>query len=183
MSRKYKFHNPDGMYFVTYTVVDWIDVFTKSVYKDILIESWKYCIEQKGLVVHSYVIMTNHVHMIISRNKENTLDAILRDMKKFTSSMIIKAIKVEQESRKDWLLSKFLLAGNKNSNNTSYQFWQQDNKPLECDTPVIFHQKKDYIHKNPVKAGFVARPEDWIYSSAIDYFSNSKGLIEITHVW
>lgn len=183
MSTKYKFHNPEGIYFVTYTVIGWIDVFTKAVYKDILIESWKYCIEQKGLIIHAFVIMTNHVHMIISRSKAITLEAIMRDMKKFTSSQIIKAIKTENDSRKEWMLSNFLLAGNKNSNNTSYQFWQQDNHPLECDTPAIFQQKKDYIHENPVKAGFVAKPEDWIYSSATDYFSSSKGLIEISLVW
>ena len=61
MSSKYKFHNPEGCYFVTFAVVGWVDVFTRNVYKDILIESWKYCQQKKGLLIHAYVIMTNHV--------------------------------------------------------------------------------------------------------------------------
>ena len=107
MSTKYKFRNPDGCYFVTYAVVGWVDVFTRNVYKDILIESWRYCQQQKGLLIHAYVIMTNHVHMIISRNSTISLEAIMRDMKKFTSSTILEAIKKEQESRREWMLNIF----------------------------------------------------------------------------
>lgn len=104
MSNKYKFHNPDGVYFVTHTVVEWVDVFTRNIYKDILIDSWKHCQQHKGLLIHAYVIMTNHVHMIISRNSEVLLESIMRDMKKFTSSMILEAIKKEPESRRNWML-------------------------------------------------------------------------------
>ncbi|MBZ0245031.1 MAG: transposase, partial [Cyclobacteriaceae bacterium] len=86
MSIKYKFRNPDGCYFVTYAIVDWIDVFTRNAYKDILIESWRYCQQKKGLLIHAYVIMTNHIHMLISRNSTNLLEEIMRDMKKYTST-------------------------------------------------------------------------------------------------
>ena len=91
MSSKYKFHNPDGCYFVTFAIVGWVDVFTRNVYKDILIESWKYCQQKKGLLIHTYVIMTNHVHMIIGSNK-NPLEDIVRDMKRHTSVELKKTI-------------------------------------------------------------------------------------------
>lgn len=184
MSSKYKFHNPDGCYFVTFAVVGWVDVFTRNVYKDILIASWKYCQEEKGLLIHAYVIMTNHVHMIISRNSKNLLEDIMRDMKKFTSAKILEAIKAEPESRREWMLPIFKEAGEANSNNTTYQFWRQDNHPIELEryTPDILKQKMEYIHENPVRAGFVEKPEDWIYSSARDYYANRKGLIELSYV-
>ena len=66
MSRNYKFYNPEGIYFVTFTVVRWIDVFTRREYKDILVESLEYCIKNKGLQLYAWVIMSNHVHLIIS---------------------------------------------------------------------------------------------------------------------
>lgn len=186
MSIKYKFRNSDGCYFVTYVIVDWIDVFTRNAYKDILIESWRYCQQKKGLLIHAYVPiaigMTNHMHMLISRNSTNLLEEIMRDMKKYTSTRILGAIKTEPESRREWMLNIFSQAGLKNSNNTKYQFWQQDKHPIECDTPNILEQKMEYIHENPVRAGFVEMAEDWIYSSAGDYYCNRKGLIELSYV-
>jgi len=68
MSRKYKFKDNQQLYFITYAVVNWIDLFTRNEYKDILLKSWQHCSEQKGLEVYAWVIMTNHVHMIIGSN-------------------------------------------------------------------------------------------------------------------
>ena len=108
MSSKYKFYNPDGIYFVSFAVVGWIDVFIRKNYKDLLIDSLKYCQKRKGLVIHAYVIMTNHVHMIISRNGNDLLEEIMRDVKKFTSFKLIGAIMDNrQESRKEWTLELF----------------------------------------------------------------------------
>ena len=69
MSRKYKFHNPQGIYLVTFATVNWIDVFTRCEYKDILISSINYCVEQKGLNVYAWVIMSNHVHLLVSTSQ------------------------------------------------------------------------------------------------------------------
>src|SRR5690606_27987948 len=124
MSNKYKFHNPDGIYFMTHTVVEWVDVFTRSIYKDILINSWKYCQHHKGLLIHTYVVMTNNVQMIISRDSHVLLESVMRDMKKFTSQKILKAIRQEPESRRNWMLNIFQQAGSENSNNTKYQLWK-----------------------------------------------------------
>ena len=182
MSNKYKFHNPEGCYFVTYSVVGWVDVFTRNVYKDILVSSWRHCQQHKQLFIHAYVIMTNHVHMIVSSGSDFCLENIMRDLKKFTANQILKTIQKEPESRREWMLEIFRKAGELNSNNTRYQFWKQDNHPIECITPIILQQKMDYIHENPVRAGFVEKVEDWLYSSAGDYFLNRKGLIELSYV-
>ena len=179
MSSKYKFKNPDGLYFITYTVVNWADVFTRNIYRDLMIESFVYCQKEKGLAIHAYVIMTNHIHMIISQKGTNELSGIMRDLKKFTSFKLIGALmENDQESRKDWLLKMFEEKGLQNSHNTKYQFWQEGNHPVELISSEMIEQRLDYIHQNPVKAGFVHKAEDFVYSSAMNY-CGEKGLFDI----
>ena len=178
MSRKYKFYDKSDLYFVTYTVVDWIDVFTRDIYRNVLLDSWNYCIKNKGLRIHAWCIMTNHVHMIISSEKDE-LSNIMRDMKSYTSTTIKKLITENpQESRKRWMLRLMKAAGNKNKNNKGFQLWQQHNHPVLLGSNYLLEQKLDYIHNNPVKAGFVDEPEDYVYSSARDY-AGEQGLIEV----
>jgi putative transposase len=120
--------------------------------------------------------------MIISKNSKKILEDIMRDMKKFTSAKILEAIKTEHESRREWMIEIFEATGEVNSNNRVYQFWQQDNHPIECISPFILKQKMEYVHENPVRAGFVEKAEDWMYSSAGDYYTNRKGLVELSYV-
>jgi REP element-mobilizing transposase RayT len=178
MSSNYKFRNQECLYFVTFTVVGWIDVLTRRAYKDIIVESLKYCIKHKGLQLHGWVIMSNHVHLIISTNDKPMQD-ILRDVKRHTSKAITKAI-IEnvQESRREWMLWFFEREGKSNPNNENYQFWQQGNHPIEIYTNKVLDQKLDYIHNNPVTAGWVDEPHHFLYSSARDY-AGGKGLIDI----
>ena len=75
-----------------------------------------------------------------------------------------------------WIFKK---AGENNERNTTYQFWQQDNHPIECITEEILETRMNYLHENPVRAGFVWRAEDYRYSSAIYYYTSGKGLINI----
>jgi putative transposase len=178
MSRGYKFHDQERPYFVTFSVVRWIDVFTRRVYRDILVDSLKYCIQNKGLELYAWVIMSNHVHLIIG-TKGQPMQDILRDIKRHTSKMLLKAISENvQESRRDWLLWFFEREGKQNSNNETYQFWQQGNHPIELWSNTVIDQKLDYIHNNPVTAGWVDEPEHYLYSSARDY-ADGKGMIEI----
>ena len=124
MSRKYKFHNPEGIYFISFATVYWLDVFIRNDYKNILIESWKFCQLNKGLIIHAWIIMTSHVHMIIS-SQSNKPENIVRDMKSYTSGQLRKAISEHpQESRREWLLWMMERAGKKKSNNNNFQFWQ-----------------------------------------------------------
>ena len=93
VSRKYKIRDQDKLYFVTFAVIRWLDVFTRNLYKDIFLDSLRYCQENKGLELCAYCIMTNHIHMIIGRNKEVGLDAIIRDLKKLHRSKSSKPFK------------------------------------------------------------------------------------------
>jgi len=179
MSRKYKFRNPAAIYFVTFATVNWIDVFTRRVYKDIVVDSLNYYIKNKGLVVYAWVIMSNHVHLIIER-RTVALEDVMRDLKRHTSKAILKEIEENpQESRKAWMLWMFERAGKKNINNSKFQFWQQHNQPIELTTEAFaIDSSIDYIHNNPVTAGFVDCPEHYRYSSAVD-FAGGKGLVNV----
>ena len=169
----YKIRNQQAIHFITFAVVEWVDVFTRKAYRDILIDSLRHCQQEKGLVLYAWCIMSNHVHLLASA-KDSNLSDILRDFKKFTSKQIIAAIKAnEQESRRDWMLRIFQQAGEAASRNSSYQFWRQDNRPKECYSPAFTVQKLAYIHNNPVEAGLVEKPEDYLYSSAKAYHTNS----------
>ena len=116
------------------------------------------------------------------------MEDIVRDMKSHTSTTLKKVITENpQESRKEWMLwiacpdsSGMERAGKKNRNNSDWQFWQQHNKPLEIKDQEMFDKILEYIHMNPVVAGFVSKPEDWKYSSAKD-FCGLKGMIELSY--
>jgi len=178
MSRKYKFFNKHKPYFVTYSVINWIDVFTRNAYKNVMLDSWNYCMKNKGLRIHAWCIMTNHMHMIVSSEQEELSD-IMRDMKSYTSTTLRKTISNNpKESRKKWILEMMIEAGSSNNNNKGFQFWQQHNHPLILNSNKLIEQKLNYIHNNPVKAGFVEKPEDYLYSSARDYIG-IKGLIDV----
>ena len=106
MAEAYQIRNQQGLYFLTMQVVGWADIFTRSIYRDIIIESFDYCRKQKCLKIYAYVIMSNHVHCIVST--ENNLSDIVRDFKKFTSKKILKLVEENiQKSRKAWLMMIF----------------------------------------------------------------------------
>jgi len=178
MSRNYKFHNPEGAYFVSFAVVEWIDVFTRNEYKDILLESLSYSQQNKGMEIYAWCIMTNHLHLVFKSIGENKPENLLGDFKRFTSKKIIQAIiDNPKESRKYWLLEQFKKAAEQCSNVNNYQFWRHDNKPIELWSNKVIAEKINYIHNNPVEEGLVFRPEDYVYSSARDY-SGQEGILK-----
>ena len=169
-------------HFITFSVVGWIDVFSREQYKEIFVESLKYCQENKGLILHAWIIMTNHVHLIVSSNT-NKIEHLVRDIKKFTSKKIIEAIQENQgESRKEWMLGIFGYTGQQNNNNKDFQFWKQDYHPIELDTAEKTEQRLKYLHENPVRSGIVWEPWHYKYSSAIDYYTDERGFLVIEHL-
>ena len=181
MSRKYKFHNKSGLYFVSFATVYWIDVFTRQIYFNVLVNSINYCRKEKGMELYCYCFMPSHIHLIFRSSNDKPME-LLRDFKRYTSKLLINEITNNpQESRKEWLLWMFKRAGNKKSNVKKYQFWQHNNQPIELWSEKVLKQKIDYIHTNPVKSGFVTNPEDWKYSSARN-FQDDNTVLEIDKV-
>ncbi|MDQ3016538.1 MAG: transposase [Bacteroidota bacterium] len=177
MCPAYKIEDQSGLYFVTFTVVDWVDIFSRKIYRDIIIESLKYCIANKGLRLWGYVVMTNHMHAIISSDRNNLSD-IIRDFKRHTASQSLKLINLHLESRRNWLDKRFEFAARAHQRSSDHQFWMHDNHPVMLVSSKFIFQKLNYIHVNPVRAGWVESPEDWLYSSARNY-CNRQGLIKV----
>ena len=178
MSEKYKVGESTRLHFLTMAVVDWVDLFTRPVYKNIIADSFNYCIKKKGLILHSYCIMPSHVH-IIANSKDVALNEIIRDFKKFTSKAFIKAIKSESESRRIWLLKKFEFAARRIERGVNHKVWKDGFHPIELSDNKMMDQKLEYIHQNPVVDGYVYKAEDLIYSSARVYNCQEEGKIAI----
>ena len=177
MKEGYTIKEQEKAHFITATVVDWIDVFSRKSYRDYIIECFDYCIKNKGMILYGYVIMSNHIHMIIQSN-DGKLSDLLRDFKKFTAKTILEKIQSEPESRREWMLERFKLATKTHSRNKNYQFWQYGNHAEEIFTEQFLWSKLDYIHMNPVRAGIVIKMDDYLYSSASNYMSGT-GIIQV----
>jgi putative transposase len=184
MSERHKILDQNALYYLTCTVIGWIDIFSRAVYKDIVISSFQYCRQHKGLKLYAYVIMTNHLHLIASAAEGFVLSHILRDFKKFTSKGIRDILLDEKqpESRREWMLNMFGYARRANAANEEFQLWKHENHPVELYSEAVKKQKLKYIHNNPVRAGFVFSPEDWKYSSASNY-SEMESMMEIDYLW
>ncbi len=100
MSQGYQVYDPAATYFLTFQVVDWVDVFSGEIYRKEITDSLAFCRKSKGLVLYAYVVMTNHVHMM-ARAGNGSLPDIIRDFKKFTAGKILRLIKEGPESRQD----------------------------------------------------------------------------------
>lgn len=177
MSEKFKIHNSPWPYFITITVVRWIDIFTRPQYKNIFVESLNYCIDKKGLVVYGWVLMPNHAHLLINTTKE-PIEHIIRDLKRHTSKTIIVSVENNIQESRDWMIHLFRRAGQSNAMNKEVQFWQNGYHPIHCWNNRLIMQKLNYIHNNPVRAEFVSHPHEWKYSSASNYVLG-QGLVNI----
>ncbi len=154
------------LFFVTLSVVGWIDLFTRSIYKDIIVQNLQYCQQKENLEIYCYVIMTNHLHLICRRcslagceqeqEKEKDLTDLLGRFKSYTSKELLKEIENNmQESRKDWMLNLFHEFAKQNKQYSKYHLWQYINHPTLLFSNEVILQKQNYIHENPVKAGMV----------------------------
>jgi len=177
MSTGYKISpNSTELYFITFQIVGWLDIFTRKNYKEVVAESMKYCQLHKGLNLYAYVIMSNHIHLLA--NSENgDLSGFIRDFKRFTSQKFFEIMDSDIESRRDWMKMVVEYHGRYKINQTR-QIWTHENHAELIYGQNFLEQKLAYIHENPVRAGIVAKPEDYLYSSARNY-ADMEGPIDI----
>lgn len=175
---RYIITDQHAIYFLTFTVIDWVDVFSRKEHCMIITDSLNYCIKEKGLAVYAWVVMTNHIHLVAKAREPNCLSDIIRDFKKYTSKRILYQIENGQESRREWLLRKFEFAGRRIKRNQQYKLWKDDNHAVLLDNNDMIDQRINYIHNNPVKAMIVDNASAYVFSSARDY-EEEPGLVEI----
>lgn len=178
MTKPYHISDQSGLYFIIMTVVEWVDIFTRMNYKELIINNLKYCQNNKGLEIYAYVIMTNHIHLIVRSNSDK-LSGTLRDFKSYTSKELLKLVSMQEESRQEWILRIFSNAAYKHKRNSDFQLWSHENHAELMWSNEFIEEKLDYIHQNPVRNGIVLHPEDYLFSSAKNY-AGEKGVLEVT---
>ena len=180
MSTGYQIKEQDELYYVTFQIVRWIDIFTRKIYRDTVVESLRFCQQNKGLEIYSFVIMSNHIHLLL-RSFPGKLSETIKEFKSFTAKQILETIQTEPESRRDWMLNLFEFSAKQHKRNSKYQVWTHENHAEIIYSNKFIEQKINYIHENPVRAGIVEKAEDYLYSSARDY-AGLKGVLEVIPV-
>jgi len=169
MSEKYKTTEIDKAYFVTFTIVEWLNALADDEGKKIIIDSLKHYQKSRGLTIYAYCLMPNHVHLIAQSNGREYLSAVLRDLKKDTAKKIAKKLENSDDNKSQKALEIFANGGKLLKRISKYKIWQDGNRPIVLYSNKFIQQKIDYIHSNAVKAGLVVNPEDYLYSSARNY--------------
>ena len=171
--------NPPCYYF-TLNVVEWVDIFTRPVFKQIVVESLNYFIARKGLVVYGWCLMTNHLHLIARASDAQNLTGILNEFKKFTARLILQDIDAESEVRRHWIMKKFREAAGTFRLKDKFHVWQDANHPVLVDMtdPGALYEELEVIHEKPVRDRIVTAADEYVHSSARDY-TGVPGLVNI----
>lgn len=173
---RYRIFEDECPYFLTWTIVGWLPVFTRQEAVEIVFDSWRYLQREHGFKLFGYVILENHLHLIASAP---ALEKVIKDSKSFTARQLIDLL----ERREATVLLKQLqfhkLAHKVES---EYQLWQEGSHPEQIQNDSMMWQKLEYIHNNPVERGYVDDPVHWRYSSAKNY-AGQPGLIDVITDW
>ncbi len=173
---RYKFYEPEYAYFLTCSVVGWTPLFSRPEIADIVLESWRFLQRERGLELYAYVIMEDHLHMV-ARSAELSKD--IKDFKSYTARQIVEALR---KRRAGWALQRLQQLKAQYKKESRFQVWQEGTHPEQIQGMAMMRQKVEYLHNNPLRRGYVDRPEHWRYSSARDYLGQ-KGLIEVITTW
>lgn len=173
MPQHFKVYDGSYPHFITSATIHWLPIFRRDDYYRILVDSFNYCVVNKGLLVHAYALMPDHFHLI-STQVDGKLSQVIGNMKGFTAHQIVSIVK--RDGRQDWILSMERAGGNSNA----LKVWQDGFHPEQVHSKQFFKQKLRYLHGNPVRAGFVENPSDWKYSSAGFYYNDKESVIPIS---
>ena len=177
MSTAYRITEKEGAYFLTFQIVGWVDIFTRRCYRDVAVESLQYCQQHKGLLLYAYVIMSNHIHLLV-QSAVGDLGGCIRDFKHYTARRFMEQIGGGLESRKEWMKMVFEFHG-KLKAKQAYQIWTHENHAELIYSEKFIAQKINYIHENPIRSGIVAKAEDYLYSSARNY-AELENVLDVT---
>lgn len=173
MPQRWKVHEPLRPHFITCTVVHLIPVFRRDEYFRVLTNSLIYCIQQRGLRVYAFVIMPDHFHLICSQ-VDGDISGVVRDLKRFTSGQLFKLL-VRDGAYAPWLRAM----RNAARGDSEAKLWDDEFHPEQIHSQPFFQQKCNYIHANPIRAGYVDDPSQWKYSSACLHYEGREAVIPI----
>ena len=169
---RYKIYEPTHPHFVTCTILHWLPIFTRQEIVDIILNSLKFLQKQDSLRLHAYVILENHLHIVL---RSDDLRKSMESFKKFTAREILNLLRRENATT---ILDQLAFYKKAHRKEKSFQVWEEGYQPKLIQSEAMLKMKIDYIHYNPVKRGYVDKAIHWRYSSARDY-KGGYGLIEI----
>ncbi|WEK36831.1 MAG: transposase [Candidatus Pseudobacter hemicellulosilyticus] len=169
--------------YVTFNTIDWIDVFIRPGYKQVITDALNSFVTNKKLIIFSWCLMTNHLHLLARSNEKGGLAQFEKDFKKQTTKEILEAIDGEPELRHNWMLAHFEAASQQMKRLEKYTLWQNCSNPVFIDfkDPYKLKEKVLHIHENPLRDLVVDQPEDYLHSSARDYVGR-KGLVQVNRI-
>jgi len=172
MRTRYRITDGNYPYFITTTTIAWIPIFIRKPYLEVVVNSLSFSRRHKGLKIFAYVIMDNHIHLVVAGER---LSDIVKEFKSYTAREIVR---LAREEDKSWLLNQLQFHKHDHKTESHHQVWQEGFHPQQIYSEEVLRQKVEYLHHNPVRAGLVARAEDWLYSSARNY-AGMSGPLEI----
>ncbi len=172
----YRILHADAPHFMTFTVLEWLPVFTRPDTVDIVLDAFLFRQRQHAFRLYAYVILENHLHCIA---QSPDLTRQVKHLKSYTARQLIDVLQARHATP---LLSKLAYYKKAHKTDREYQFWQEGSHPQAIQNEAMLRQKMDYIHYNPVKRGYVDRPEHWRYSSARNYLGG-EALIPVYTQW
>lgn len=146
--------------FVTTTVFEWKPVLTQDNVVDIIIEELKKTQSLFQLAMISYVIMPSHIHLLLGFKSIEVISKCIQSFKSMTSRQV-----------KQLALPELV--------ENNFRLWKPRFDDLIIQSEKQLKVKMEYIHNNPVKAGLKQKAENYLYSSAVDWLTSNRGLIEI----
>ena len=180
--RKHTIKKEHTTYYMTATVVEWLPIFTDASIRQILIDALNFAILERKLVIYGYCIMNNHIHLIANTEEPYLLMDIMRNFKRYTSRKISLAMLAKSDEWSQYCVSYFKACGEFHCKSISNKVWKDGNHAIELYSPAFYRQKLNYIHNNPVKAGYVDRPEEWECLSALDYAGGKSVLVRVVQI-
>lgn len=184
MHRDHKKSNDhQACYFITFNVVEWVDIFVRPAYKRVVTNALNEYISSQGLVVYAWCLMSNHLHMVAQVKPGYSFAVVIRHLKKTIAGKIMEAMEDEPDPRKEWMLARFENFSQCLKRIEKHPLWQDCNHPIhiEASNRSSLLERIRYIHENPVRDRIVEFPEEYLFSSARDY-SGMKGLVDIRKV-
>ncbi len=166
----------DKPHFLTCTVLEWLPVFIRPDAVQIVLDCWRYQQEHQGLRLYGYVVLENHLHLVAQAPE---LGTCVSSFKSFTARQLLELLTSKNATR---LLDRLRFSKRAHKADREFQFWQEGTHAELVFSDAMLREKLDYIHRNPVKPGYVDKPEHWRYSSARDYMGQA-GLIEVFQDW
>ena len=167
---RYRIQPGAAVYFVTFSVVDWLPVFVSEAACRIVTDSLNFCFQQKGLCTNAFVIMPTHLHLILFHRTFDArqLSTSMADLRKFTGRSL-------SEFCARHMPKSFSEAFRRAATvDRSRRIWQPSRHPETIETEPFWKQKLDYLHDNPRRKGLVSHPDHWRFSSSAYYSSGGR---------